>query len=94
MVRRFLIDGCCLFGLVCLRYLFVFENELLTRSIVSVGLLFTFFFVCFAFVLFLFLRYLSSPFFSLPGSGRQFEKLVAYPRKEIKSEHMVFEKRG
>ena len=54
MVRRFLIDGCCLFGLVCLHYFFVFENELLTRSIVSVGLLFTFFFrlfcLCFVFV--------------------------------------------
>ena len=59
MVRRFLIDGCCLFGLVCLRYFFVFENELLTRSIVSVVL---FFFVCFAFVLFLFAVFILSIF--------------------------------
>ena len=54
MVRRFLIDVCCLFGLVCLRYLFVFENELLTRSIVSV-LFFSFVLplFCFCFAVFI-----------------------------------------
>ena len=67
--------------LVCLRYLFVFENELLTRSIVSVLVFVVYFFFSFVLPLFCFCFCGIYPLHFLEGN---FEKLVCIPTNRNK----------